>query len=83
MGEILNHFNIANIWQISLIREIFIKVFIVSWIKAQRNETCGERPLPPWNFKSFCNKHNSGVIEDQKKKKDFLKSNYQKAIHLA
>ena len=56
----------------------------MSWIKAQRDETCGERPLPPWNFNSFCNTQNSGVIEDQKKKKkDFLKSNYQKAIHLA
>ena len=41
----------------------------MSWIKAQRDETCGERPLPPWTFNSFCNTQNSGVIEDQKKKK--------------
>lgn len=80
LGEILNHFNTENIWQISLIRGILWKFSLCLGYK-HRDEACGERPLSLWNFKSFCNTQNTGFT--QKGKNDFLKSNYQKAIHLA
>lgn len=53
-------------------------LIIMSWILAQRDDAHGERPL---RMLSLFVIH--ATMESQKEKKDFLKSNYQKAIHLA
>lgn len=81
LGEILNHSNIENIWQISLIRGILWKLSLCLGYKPKEMKHV-EKDLYLLGISSLSAIPIT-VESKRRQKNDFFKSNYQKAIHLA